>query len=372
MTPCPSRCESGQGRASTGGTWNSPISRITASSTSRTTGPSARKTRFLSAACTSSGLRSEGSTPPLSRGKTFLGSDRTGPASRQLRVDLRPQPACPASVTFRVCRGCPQLPALRVSGQRRRRTRIARHGGRRRRPRPSGPETSSLPKARLRTPRPVCPAGRALQGAAPEPGESCMRKMQDSRWVARQRVGHARIREEAGPSDRSLTARDGRRRGRSRSWRNSGLSRSWPRDLSPHESGAAIRRARTRWLVHAAEEKRVFRADRHDDRRVDESAGLAVGEEQVPPGPTSETCFVVIAVRSSDGDDASQIVSPEGDIHLSQVGPGVLVVSGPRQPRRTLGRPHPKPGAPRGATSAWNPWSPTTLGPWAGHRGRGC
>ena len=47
--------------------------------------------------------------------------------------------------------------------------------------------------------------------------------MQDSRWVARRRVAHARIRAEAGPSDRSLTARDGRRRGRSRSWRDPGL-----------------------------------------------------------------------------------------------------------------------------------------------------
>src|ERR1035441_7731591 len=46
--------------------------------------------------------------------------------------------------------------------------------------------------------------------------------MQDSRWVARRRVAHARIREEAGPSDRSLTARDGRRRGRVRSWRRAG------------------------------------------------------------------------------------------------------------------------------------------------------
>jgi hypothetical protein len=64
------------------------------------------------------------------------------------------------------------------------------------------------------------PAGRAYQGAAPEPEESCIRKMQDSSWVARRRVAHARIREEAGPSDRSLTARDGRRRGRSRSGPN--------------------------------------------------------------------------------------------------------------------------------------------------------
>ena len=60
----------------------------------------------------------------------------------------------------------------------------------------------------------------SAQGAAPEPEESCIRKMQDSRWVARRRVAHARIREEAGPSDRSLTARVGRRRGRSRSWRD--------------------------------------------------------------------------------------------------------------------------------------------------------
>jgi hypothetical protein len=37
----------------------------------------------------------------------------------------------------------------------------------------------------------------------------------------------------------------------------------------------------TRWLVHPAEEKRVFWTDRHDDRRADEAAGLAAGEQEV-------------------------------------------------------------------------------------------
>jgi hypothetical protein len=61
----------------------SRISRVAALSTSRPTGPSAGKTRFLSAARTSSGLRRDGSTAPLSCGETSLGSDRTGPACRQ-------------------------------------------------------------------------------------------------------------------------------------------------------------------------------------------------------------------------------------------------------------------------------------------------
>ena len=43
-------------------------------------------------------------------------------------------------------------------------TPYSRHGGRRGRPGPSGPETSSPLKARLRMPGAVCPAGRALQG----------------------------------------------------------------------------------------------------------------------------------------------------------------------------------------------------------------
>ena len=42
-----------------------------------------------------------------------------------------------------------------------------------------------------------------------------------------------------------------------------------------------VHRAHRRWLVHAAEEKRVFRTDRHEDRRVNEAAGLAAGEDQV-------------------------------------------------------------------------------------------
>jgi hypothetical protein len=46
------------------------------------------------------------------------------------------------------------------------------------------------------------------------------------------------------------------------------------------KAGPAIRRAHTRWLVHAAEGKRVLRTHRHEDRRVDEAAGLAAGEEQ--------------------------------------------------------------------------------------------
>src|SRR5436309_16053458 len=44
---------------------------------------------------------------------------------------------------------------------------------------------------------------------------------------------------------------------------------------------------RTPLLVHAAEGKRVFRTDRHDDRPVDHAAGLASGDERVP-GPADE------------------------------------------------------------------------------------
>ena len=45
------------------------------------------------------------------------------------------------------------------------------------------------------------------------------------------------------------------------------------------------------WLVHAAEEKRVFRADRHNERRVDESAGLAGGEQHVADRGRAHTCL---------------------------------------------------------------------------------
>ena len=45
------------------------------------------------------------------------------------------------------------------------------------------------------------------------------------------------------------------------------------------------------WLVHAAEEKRVFRADRHNERRVDESAGLAGGEKHVADRGRAHTCL---------------------------------------------------------------------------------
>jgi hypothetical protein len=44
------------------------------------------------------------------------------------------------------------------------------------------------------------------------------------------------------------------------------------------KAGAADPSRRTRWLVHAAEGKRVFRTDRYDDRRVDDAAGPAGGE----------------------------------------------------------------------------------------------
>ena len=56
------------------------------------TGPSARKTRFSSATCTSSGLRCDGSRAPLSCGETSLGSDRTAllVASSEARGDLGP------------------------------------------------------------------------------------------------------------------------------------------------------------------------------------------------------------------------------------------------------------------------------------------
>lgn len=46
------------------------------------------------------------------------------------------------------------------------------------------------------------------------------------------------------------------------------------------KAGPAIRRARTRWLVHAAERKRVFRTDGHDDARADGVARLAGGESR--------------------------------------------------------------------------------------------
>jgi hypothetical protein len=65
--------------------WNSPISRIGASSTCRSTGPSAQNTCFPSAACTSSGVQRDRSTVPLSCGETSLGADRTGPACRHQR-----------------------------------------------------------------------------------------------------------------------------------------------------------------------------------------------------------------------------------------------------------------------------------------------
>ena len=95
--------------------------------------------------------------------------------------------------------------------------------------------------------------------------------------------------------ENAILAADHRRRpaserhGPPRWWRNSGLSRSWPRYLSPRESGAGDPSRRTRWLVHAAEEKRVFRTGRHDDRRVDEAAGLAAGESQVSADLGQET-----------------------------------------------------------------------------------
>ena len=67
------------------------------------------------------------------------------------------------------------------------------------------------------------------------------------------------------------------------------------------KAGPAIRRAGTRWLVHAAEAKRVFRTDRHDDRRVDEAAGLAVVDAQGSSGDMQESCFGLARVCRCGG-----------------------------------------------------------------------
>ena len=71
---------------------------------------------------------------------------------------------------------------------------------------------------------------------------------------------------------------------------------------------------------------------------------------------------------SQGGDDRHRppnralLLSPRGAIHSSQVGPGFLRSDWPRPAAAIVGRPHPEPGGPRGATSAWNQWSPTTSG----------
>jgi hypothetical protein len=108
-----------------------------------------------------------------------------------------------------------------------------------------------------------------------------------------------------------------------RVWRNSGLSRSWPRDLSPRESGAGDPSRRTRWLVHAAEEKRVFRTDRHDDRRVDEAAGLAAGATEGRATRRRDTCIVGIAVLNANAVDVLALV-PQRQRRRHQTGRSVL------------------------------------------------
>jgi hypothetical protein len=60
--------------------------RVADPSVDRTVAP---KTRFPPAACTSSGVRRDGSTAPLSYGEMSLGSDRAGPACRQPGVRRR-------------------------------------------------------------------------------------------------------------------------------------------------------------------------------------------------------------------------------------------------------------------------------------------
>ncbi len=175
---------SGVSRAKSPETRLSPSARLSAPSTRRCSPPSHRSTCFRSATRMRDRLRWHQLAALLPFSEGSLGEIWPGPACRQERGPPRRRPARrrgrrrrrPASsreqggVSLRLA----SLRALlrQLSREESHAPSFARHGGRRRRPRPSGPETSSLLKARLRTPRPVCPAGRAEQGARPEPRDA--------------------------------------------------------------------------------------------------------------------------------------------------------------------------------------------------------
>ena len=97
-------------------------------------------------------------------------------------------------------------------------------------------------------------------------------------------------------------------------WRISGLCRSGPRDLSPCESGGHARSRRERSRVHAAERKRVFRTDGHDDARADGVAGLAGGEYR---GRARAPRAVLCRHRVTQRADRSQAV---GDVRTGRSG----------------------------------------------------
>ena len=77
-------------------------------------------------------------------------------------------------------------------------------------------------------------------------------------------------------------------------------------DLGPETSrrvkaGPAIRRARTRWLVHAAERKRAFRTDGHDDVGADGMARPAGGESRVCCPCAASPAFTFARAFAADG-----------------------------------------------------------------------
>ena len=55
----------------------------------------------------------------------------------------------------------------------------------------------------------------------------------------------------------------------------------------------------------------MFRTDRHDDRRVDEAAGLAAGEYEGSTQPAGHTRFRGIAILRANLVDALEVVPKE-------------------------------------------------------------
>jgi hypothetical protein len=93
------------------------------------------------------------------------------------------------------------------------------------------------------------------------------------------------------------------------------------------KAGPAIRRAHTRWLVHAAEGKRVLRTHRHEDRRVDEAAGLAAGDKHVVGEGRADTCVRARAgISRLTAFRVAAYVREQQRRELVEAGAGVLLI----------------------------------------------
>jgi hypothetical protein len=277
----------------------SPDSRISSSSTCRSTGPSGRKTCLSSAANTASRGRRDGSADPLSRGEMSLGLDQGFPAVRQQRNWRSLRLGCRRDrrrrvPRFRECgarrseprkireRVCAPLAAetwvtrlactWRPRRSPRRRSRglrsgsRARQGARRRRP-----DTRPNTKAGLGTGPRVPARGwllHAYRSSLAVDGEvaasSRPRQRRGACWAGTGDAIGKRLR--AAPSastphpsscqsetpGRSATTAGGRRRAASRDWRDPGLSRfrarypSRTRSRAPNGSPALAPRTRAR------------------------------------------------------------------------------------------------------------------------------